>query len=85
MSRRHLPAARPSPDPPCGSDHAQTLTGPGASNAADLPPDFDLRECYREEFGDVPATVQDYQTGQPSRCAQRIASFQSDAQRSILI
>jgi len=34
------------------------------------PPGFDLRDCLREEFADVPATVTDYETNQPSRCVQ---------------
>ena len=52
-------------------------------DAEKLPADFDLRECYREEHGDVPATVQDYETGQPSRCALRATASGSDALHSM--
>ena len=38
--------------------------------AGEWPLDLNLRDCLREEFADVPATVADYETNQPSRCAQ---------------
>ena len=40
--------------------------------AGALPPGFDLRDCFEEEFADVPATAMDYETNKPSRCAQQL-------------
>ena len=40
------------------------------SHTVGLPPDFDMRECYQEEYADVPATTQDVLSELPSRCAR---------------
>ena len=42
----------------------------GTLPPADLPAGFDLRKCYKEEHEDVPGTVRDYETDQPSRCVR---------------
>ena len=52
------------------------LTAACVCSSAALPPGFDLRDCLHEDFADVPATVDDYVTNQPSRCSSYYSIWQ---------